>query len=564
MTHSSQVTAIPKRTTVVVIGGGINGISVFRDLALQGVDVVLLEQGDFCSGASAALSRMVHGGLRYLENGEFRLVRQSLQERDFLLRNAPHYVFPLPTLVPIFDLFHGSFASLKRFIGLGKGPSRRSAVMIKIGLMLYDWLSRKSRSMPAHKFVSGRKLRAMSPSITPDARFGAIYYDAWVKYPERLGVEMILDTEAACPDARAFSYIGVEKVDGADIHWRDRLTGEVGTITPDLVVNATGAWVDFTNQALAGDQANNTPRFVRGTKGSHLMIRNSQLANALGDQMVYYENADGRICIAFNYLGVSLVGSTDILIDDPELARCEASEKDYMLSALRFVFPDIDVARDDIVHVFTGVRPLPVSDADATGRISRDHSHREQEPDEKRNFPVISLIGGKWTTFRVFGEEITDVVLKRLGRKRRCRTTDLCIGGGRDFPPVGKDQQRWMDTVLGDMTMDRQVFERLVERYGSRAIDVARFCQAEKDAPLNAVPTYSQREIEFLIRNENVRSLSDIVLRRTAIGLEGGISQNLIDEIGGLMATVLGWSNADLDRHKSLLTEEMGKKHSIV
>ncbi|WP_276653439.1 glycerol-3-phosphate dehydrogenase C-terminal domain-containing protein, partial [Thalassospira lucentensis] len=164
----------------------------------------------------------------------------------------------------------------------------------------------------------------------------------------------------------------------------------------------------------------------------------------------------------------------------------------------------------------------------------------------------------------VFGEEITDVVLKRLGRKRRCRTTDLCIGGGRDFPPVGKDQQRWMDTVLGDLTMDRQVFERLVERYGSRAIDVARFCQVEKDAPLNAVPTYSQREIEFLIRNENVRSLSDIVLRRTAIGLEGGISQNLIDEIGDLMATVLGWSNADLDRHKSLLTDEMGKKHSIV
>tara|TARA_R110001592_G_scaffold41995_2_gene136625 strand:- start:294 stop:1604 length:1311 start_codon:yes stop_codon:yes gene_type:complete len=436
--------------------------------------------------------------------------------------------------------------------------------MIKIGLMLYDWLSRKSRSMPAHKFVSGRKLRAMSPSITPDARFGAIYYDAWVKYPERLGVEMILDTEADCPDARAFSYVGVEKVDGADIHWRDRLTGEAGAITPDLVVNATGAWVDFTNQALAGDQANNTPRFVRGTKGSHLMIRNAQLANALGDQMVYYENADGRICIAFNYLGVSLVGSTDILIDDPELARCEASEKDYMLSALRFVFPDIDVARDDIVHVFTGVRPLPVSDADATGRISRDHSHREQEPDEERTFPVISLIGGKWTTFRVFGEEITDVVLKRLGRKRRCRTTDLCIGGGRDFPPVGKDQQRWLDTVLGDLTMDRQVFERLVERYGSRAVDVARFCQAEKDAPLNAVPTYSQREIEFLIRNENVRSLSDIVLRRTAIGLEGGISQNLIDEIGDLMATVLGWSNADLDRHKSLLTDEMGKKHSIV
>lgn len=564
MTQNSQDTAIPQRATVVVVGGGINGISVFRDLALQGVDVVLLEQSDFCSGASAALSRMVHGGLRYLENGEFRLVRQSLQERDFLLRNAPHYVFPLPTLVPIFDTFQGSLASLKRFIGLGSGPSRRSAVMIKIGLMLYDWLSRKSRTMPAHEFVSRRKLRDMAPALSPNAKFGAIYYDAWVKYPERLGVEMILDTQQSCPNARAYSYVAVEDVNGADIHWRDRLTGETGTITPDLVVNATGAWVDFTNLALAGGQENDTPRFVRGTKGSHLMIRNDQLAKALGDQMVYYENADGRICIAFNYLGVSLVGSTDILIDDPELARCEATEKDYMLSALRFVFPDIEVAEKDIVHVFTGVRPLPVSDADATGRISRDHSHREQEANEKRNFPVISLIGGKWTTFRVFGEEIADVVLKRLGRKRNCSTVNIKIGGGRDFPMSESDLDDWISAELIDLEIDRPTLERFAERYGSRARDVARFCQSGADKPLAAAQTYSQREIEFLVRNEKARSLSDILLRRTAIGLEGRITQNLIEEIGKLMSDILGWSASELDHHKQLLRDELGKKHSIV
>ncbi|WP_336082922.1 glycerol-3-phosphate dehydrogenase/oxidase [Thalassospira sp. CH_XMU1448-2] len=564
MTQNSQDKTIPKRATVVVVGGGINGISVFRDLALQGIDVVLLEQRDFCSGASAALSRMVHGGLRYLENGEFRLVRQSLQERDLLLRNAPHYVFPLPTLVPIFDVFNGSMASLKRFIGLGSGPSRRSAMMIKIGLMLYDWLSRKSRTMPAHQFVSRKKLRAMTPDLSPDAKFGAIYYDAWVKYPERLGVEMILDTQEACPNASAHSYIAVEKVEGQNIHWRDRLTGETGTIAPDLVVNATGAWVDFTNLALSGGQENDTPRFVRGTKGSHLMIRNKQLAAALDDQMVYYENADGRICIAFNYLGVSLVGSTDILIDDPELARCEQSEKDYMLDALRFVFPEIEISQDDIVHVFTGVRPLPVSDADATGRISRDHSHREQEPNDKRDFPVISLIGGKWTTFRVFGEEIADVVLKRLGRKRQCSTSHLRIGGGRDFPNSESDLDDWVGAELIDLTIDRPTLERLAERYGSRAIEIARFCQSGPDAQLVAASAYSRREIEFLIRNEKVRSLSDILLRRTGIGLEGGITQPLIDEIGTLMSGVLGWTASELEHHKQLLGEELGKKHSIV
>ena len=140
------------KVDVCVVGGGINGISVFRELALQGVNVLLVEKHDYCSGASAALSRMVHGGLRYLENGEFSLVRESLAERDRLLKNAPHLVAPLPTTVPVFDIFSGLANGIVRFLGLSRRPSRRGAVAVKAGLSIYDFLTRKRALMPRHRF----------------------------------------------------------------------------------------------------------------------------------------------------------------------------------------------------------------------------------------------------------------------------------------------------------------------------------------------------------------------------------------------------------------------------
>src|SRR6478609_4021022 len=154
MNREEIFNGLPKspKVDVCVLGGGINGLSVFRELALQGVNVLLVEQADYCSGASAALSRMVHGGLRYLENGEFSLVRESLVERDRLLRNAPHYVAPLPTTVPIFDVFSGLGNGVVRFLGLTRRPSRRGAVAIKTGLAIYDFLIRKRAMMPLHQF----------------------------------------------------------------------------------------------------------------------------------------------------------------------------------------------------------------------------------------------------------------------------------------------------------------------------------------------------------------------------------------------------------------------------
>ena len=320
---------------VCVLGGGINGLSVFRELALQGVNVLLVEQADYCSGASAALSRMVHGGLRYLENGEFSLVKESLVERDRLLRNAPHYVAPLATTVPIFDTFSGLANGVVRFLGLTRRPSRRGAIAIKAGLGIYDFLTRKRALMPKHEFRSRRATLSKWPALNSSIRNSATYYDAWVSHPERIGIELLRDGLSAGPNARALNYASVE-ANGSGYLLRDGLTGEALPVEPRLIINATGGWIDIANGTLFADEARPAP-LMGGTKGSHLIIDNPALRDMLDGHMIYYENEDGRICILFPYLGKVLVGSTDIRVDDPGTVRCEADERDYILQSLAFV-----------------------------------------------------------------------------------------------------------------------------------------------------------------------------------------------------------------------------------
>ncbi len=555
MTSFGTPSSIPEKVDVLVIGGGINGISTFRELALQGVNVVLLERDDFCAGASAALSRMVHGGLRYLENGEFRLVRQSLQERDRLLRNAPHYVSPLPTVVPVSAWFRGTLPTIATFFGAQTPSRNRPGLMIRAGLLLYDLLAGNGRSMPRHRGLSRAALRKMVPGITDKAKGGVLYFDARVTHPERLGLEMVLDTEATT-NARAFTYTEIISGNGADIVWRDRLTGVSGRIAPRVVINATGAWIDRVEMAIHPDS--NSSR-VQGTKGSHLMIRNPDLLAALGDHMVYYENSDGRICIAFAHAGAAMVGSTDIRIDDPDAAMCLEHEKTYMLEALRGVFPDLIIRDEQIVHLFSGVRPLPVGEDGATGRISRDHSVSMQ-PLGVHPYAVLTLIGGKWTTFRIFGEEVADLALAQLGKPRLVHTHDLRIGGGRDLPGAPHDRQAWLRAGAEKFALPEVRFADLAARYGSRAQEVAAFMAMGSDAPLKSAPDYSRRELLFMITHERVRDIGDILLRRTTLGIEGRITPDLLTEALDLVASALGWAEAEktsaLERFRKIFARQ--------
>ncbi|TVR24575.1 MAG: glycerol-3-phosphate dehydrogenase/oxidase [Anaerolineaceae bacterium] len=537
MTRQATLSAIRAQSDVpvLVIGGGINGVGVFRDLALQGVDVLLVEMNDFISGGSAASSHMVHGGLRYLENGEFRLVREALAERNRLLQNAPHYVKPLPTTIPIFNYSSGLLNAPLKFLGLLDAPSQRGALVIKAGLTMYDLFTARQQTLPRHRLHSRESSLARRPALNPDIVHTAQYYDAWMPYPERIGLELVLDAEADHPGARALNYVRVVGATAQAVELEDRLTGERVTVRPEVVVNAAGPWIDHANDAL-----NRGSHFIGGTKGSHIVVDHPALLAACAGDELFFENSDGRITLILPFMDRVLIGTTDIPIDDPDDAHCTEAEVDYMLEAVRVVFPDIRVGREHIVFRYSGVRPLPASTAATPGQISRDHSIRTIEAGVRGDYPILSLVGGKWTTFRAFAEKVTDDVLHRLDVARRGHTAQIPIGGGADYPVRGRDG--WLAKYQVETGYSRQRLETLLERYGTRALEVVAFCGMEDDAPLDSLPDYTRREIMFIAAHEKVVRLEDILLRRTALAMRGVLSRAGVAELATWTGAALGWS----------------------
>lgn len=540
MTTRQEVFAALKdqpNLSVLVVGGGINGISAFRELALQGVDVLLVEKGDFCGGASAASSHMVHGGLRYLENGEFRLVQEALTERNRLLQNAPHYVRPLPTTVPIFKWFSGTLNAPLKFLGLLNKPAERGAFIIKIGLLMYDAYASTQRSMPTHHFASKEETLRRFPGIDQDVTLSATYYDAWMPYPERICLELVLDAEAANPRAHALNYTSV--VQGADdtVTLRDELTGERHTLKPTLVINAAGPWIDFANNAL-----NRPSAFIGGTKGSHIVLDHPQLREVLGDNEIFFENKDGRIVLIFPLEDRILAGTTDIRLDNPDDAVCTDAEIDYILELIQRIFPSLAVSREHIVFTFSGVRPLPSQAVASTGQISRDHSIELLPAGKGTTYPIYSLVGGKWTTFRAFGAEAADKALAALNVPRAFSTEDMPIGGGLNYPRTQAEQRRWVANVASEAGLPAERVQTLFERYGTRAHEVALFCGAAADTPLAHLDSYSRREVLFIVQTEKVYSVQDFILRRSLIAMLGKLTPALLEELTAVIGEALGWS----------------------
>ncbi|MBL8583090.1 MAG: glycerol-3-phosphate dehydrogenase/oxidase [Rhizobiaceae bacterium] len=539
---------------VVVVGGGINGIGVYRELALQGLRVLLVERNDFCSGCSAAPSRMIHGGLRYLENGEFDLVRESLRERDALLANAPHMVRPLPTTIPIRPLFSGLLNSAAGFFGVRSRPARRGALPIKIGLTLYDWTTRARRVLPRHRFRGARETLRLWPALSSDLRFSATYYDAWISYPERLGVELLLDTQRLAPESGALNYAEIARCGSAFV-LTDSGTGEVLAVTARALVNATGAWLDESLPSLA-EHRQPGERFVSGTKGSHLVIDNPNLYRELRGHMIFFEREDGRVCILFPYLGRVLAGSTDIRVEKADRTRCEPEERDYILEAVREVFPTVRLAAADVVFSYSGIRPLPRSDEAFTGRISRGHFvHRLHGA-----VPQFCMVGGKWTTFRAFAEQTADQVLTELGRKRTRGTIDLAIGGGIGFPADISD----LEAELAASGVDGPRAAWLADAYGTRARDVLAFCRGrEDDMPLTPGLAITAAEIAYLSQAEFVVELEDMLLRRTPLSIRGDGSMPIVERVAGIMAGVLGWSDERKAGEIATFVGDLAQYHGV-
>jgi glycerol-3-phosphate dehydrogenase len=501
---------------------------------------------------------MIHGGLRYLEFGEFRLVREAVRERNLLLRNAPHYIRPLPTTIPIVSWVSGLGCLIKRMLGLsGKRPPHRGALLVKMGLTIYDIFGRRHRSMPRHRFATRRRALARRPRLMPETICTATYYDAWVSYPERLCLELLLDGESLSRQARALNYLSVREGSADAVTLRDELTGEELTVRPKVVVNATGAWVDSTNRLLGHET-----RMIDGTKGAHLVLDNDELVRELGGEMIFYETPDGRATVALPWLGKALIGSTDIRVSDPDKVRCEEDEIEYMLNAIRVAFPRLRVDRSQILSFFSGIRPMAASDASQTGQMSRAHRCNVIAPTDGITYPVHCMVGGKWTPFRIFAEHVADSVLEHLGRPRQAASDLLAIGGGRDYPRGDRARQRWVARLQDRTGLPEERLFALLERYGTRAERVAAFCAEGADRPLGHHEAYTVREIEFMVRHERVFHLDDLVLRRTAIALLGELTSDLVAELAAVMRPLLGWSaeqaREDIDRTLGILKDKFG------
>jgi len=548
--------------SVLIVGGGINGIGVFRDLALNGVNVLLVERGDFCSGASSASSHMAHGGIRYLENGEFRLVREAVQERNRLLQNAPHLVKPLPTTIPIFKRFSGLLNAPLKFFGMLTKPSERGSLIIKLGLMMYDAYTGRAaqRVVPKHTFLSRKKSLAKWQNLNPKVVNTATYYDGAILQPERLAVEIILDAESENSNAHALNYMSMVGGSEGAIILRDELTDENFDVRPKLVINASGPWIDASNRKLGLSS-----RYIGGTKGSHLVIKHEGLRKAIGENEFFFENEDGRIVLIFPLFDCVLIGTSDIPVENADDVRCTDDEIEYFLGMIQRVFPDLNLAPQNIVFQFSGVRPLPHSSAKTTSQISRDHSIEVLSGDwTGLHFPVYSLVGGKWTSFRAFAEQVTDKALAYLQLERTKDTRSLAIGGGRGYLPDAEENQKQIESLSAWTGVTRERLKVLFERYGTRAEAIATFINGGTDQLLTTLPDISRREIAFLVHHEKILHLDDFVLRRSMLAMLGRLTPEVLDELVGIIGESLGWTGDQEDTELARTLSILADRHGVV
>jgi glycerol-3-phosphate dehydrogenase len=424
----------PPKQTVLILGAGINGSAVARELALNGVPVTVIDRHDIAWGATSRSSRLIHGGLRYLEHGEFRLVRESLEERSRLRKLAPQFVKPFWLHIPVSKRSGGLWNSALGFLSGGRwgknGQTPRGMWLVRMGLWFYDRFGR-DRDFPASEVVpiNGRNVPAVDAKRF---RWLCRYTDAQMIYPERFVISMLRDaSDLAREKGIPFEMRNYHELRPASDAWDivDLKTGSLReTVKPALIVNATGAWGDITLEKLNVS----APQLFGGTKGSHFVTHHAGLREAVNEQGVYAEADDGRLVFILPLAGGVMVGTTDERFEgNPDHAVASGKELDYLVEMVNDLFPQVGLTREDIAMHCAGVRPLPRENVAATSAISRDHSIHESE---KVGTTILTLVGGKLTTARAFGESVADEVLSRMNIKRTAGSRERLFPGGADYP----------------------------------------------------------------------------------------------------------------------------------
>ena len=526
----------------VVIGGGMAGAGVARDLALRGASVALFEKGDFASGTSSKSSKLIHGGLRYLELAEFRLVRESLREKKTLERLAPHLVRPLPFLVPVYR------------------GSKRGLITVRIGMWLYDLLT-PGKQTERFRVVPPVEALALEPSIqAADLRGAGYYFDDLLLFPERLCLENALS--AARHGARVHNYCEVEEVTrgprGLDgVRVRDLLTGQVHTARAPVIVNCAGPWVDRLRELAGVREAG--ARVLRTTKGIHCLLPR------MTEHAVYLSTADDRMIFVIPWRQFSMVGTTDTDFDgDPDRLWATREEVEYLLGAVRPALPDPRVTLDQVVYTYAGVRPLAFEEGSSASRVSRDHKV-VVEGDGGR---FLSITGTKLTCFRSLAEEVGDRVIRALGRRVPSRTAELTLDGLDD--EAGKIEARtWMDVSeeMAATGLSRETLEILVETYGRGFARVLALLRKPPDGAERLCPRNPEivAQLHHAVREEMAVSLQDFLLRRTGIGQSPCLGLDCFESVGRRMGELAAWSprrlQAELEAYQAQVERSLKFRH---
>jgi glycerol-3-phosphate dehydrogenase len=499
---------------VVIIGGGINGVAVARECARAGKRTLLVEQNDFASGVTSRSTRIIHGGLRYLEHGEIALVRESVRERERLLRERSHLVQPA------------------HFLFLLNEDSQRTAMKVRAGLWLYlRFAGRKSPDL------SEMELMRVQRTLDAGHKWTIFNYeDAQCEFPERLVAEWM--TEAAEAGAVVRNHCEVLAVDVAQgrargVLLRDRISGKDERVDANWILNCTGPWADRICQRSA---VRTSKPMLGGVRGSHIVLGRFSGAPS---SALYTEAADGRAIFILPWNEQVLVGTTEVAdTGDPAKTSPSSEEIEYLLRTVTKLFPKAKISAHDIKYAFAGVRPLPHSPGNNAAAVTRRHFLHDHTPDGAAR--LISVIGGKLTTAASLARE--------CARKIGIAVAEpgiVAIGPGRSLDPM-LDQE--VIEIARAGSVSQETARGMMEWHGRRAMDIARMAlvSAELRAPICPHTSHIVAEVVEAFRKEFAVTLGDALLRRVPVALGACWSESCSREAALRVGAVLGWDEQTL------------------
>ncbi len=521
-----------QRFDVLIIGGGIVGAGIARDAAMRGLKVALVEQGDFASGTSSKTSKLIHGGLRYLEQGQLGLVRESLRERQILRTIAPSYVHPRALLLPL-------------YVG-----GSRPAWKVNIGLWLYDLLA-AGRNLRPHQMLSAKRALALEPNLSVDGLMAAALYTDCHMDDARICLANVLQAEsfgATCVNyAQVHGLLSVQgRVSGAVVE--DRLRQHTFEVQAEVVVNATGPWTDRLRRLSQRD----APQRISPTKGIHVILPR------LAREALFVESARNRRMIFVLPWGsdYTLLGTTEGLVDRPlESLRANGDEVGYLLDEVNRVLVGRHVTADDVLATFAGARPL-LTYAGSSSAASREHRIEEDR------WGLLSVMGGKYTTYRLMAQQVVDWLVRRLRRRvDRCLTDQISLV--EEIHPVSLEQWRHLTSRV-----DPDVLARCLARYGAGTFRLLRVLERDPALLQSICPHHEHimGELLYSVEHEQACTITDVLARRTRIAWSSCQGLDVLSSLGEVLQQHGGYSRAtvewQIDEYQAFLAQGLAFRTS--